>query len=77
MSSAFLGEPARKLAAEFGYEDIEPFAPPASAKPEQPVEEHAPIARQSRGEEIEDTLAGLDALTDEQVRKKLAELADQ
>jgi hypothetical protein len=77
MSSAFLGEPARKLAAEFGYADLEPFAPPPSAKPEQPSEDLAPIARQSRGEDIEDMLSGLDSLSDEEVKKKLAELADQ
>jgi len=77
MSSAPLGEPARKLAAEFGYDDLEPFAPPSAATPEQPLEQHAPIARQSRGEEIEGVLAGLDSLSDEEVKKKLAELADQ
>jgi hypothetical protein len=77
MSSAFLGEPARKLAAEFGYEDLEPPAPPPAPVAGIGELDHAPIARQSRGEEIEDMLAGLDSLSDEDVKKKLAELADQ
>lgn len=74
LTGDFLGPPARRLAAEFGYDDLP--APP-SAAPTESESQSAPTAglakRTSQDGEAEELLQHLDELSDEEVTALLQE----